>query len=95
MSTRAKMSLADFALALRDEQLQARIVHYKADLETSPELDAVTAKVVAELQAMQRAANVEPASAPPARGGDRECPCGGAVVRPIGPARPRIAGAPP
>jgi hypothetical protein len=55
MSTRAKMSLADFALALRDEQLQARIVHYKADLETSPELDAVTAQVVAELKAMQAA----------------------------------------
>jgi hypothetical protein len=48
------MSLADIALQLRDEQLQARIVHYKADLETSPELDAVTASVVAELQALQR-----------------------------------------
>jgi hypothetical protein len=71
MSTRAKMSLADAALHLRDEQLRARVVHYKVDLETSPELDAVTAKVVAELQAMQRAANVEPGSAPPARGGDR------------------------
>ncbi len=55
MSTRAKMSLADIALALRDEQLQARIVHYKAELETSPELDAVTAQVVAELKAMQAA----------------------------------------
>jgi hypothetical protein len=56
MSTRAKLSLADFALQLRDEQLQARVVHYKADLETSPELDAVTAQVVAELKAMQLAA---------------------------------------
>jgi hypothetical protein len=56
MSTRAKMSLADIALQLRDEQLEARVVHYKADLETSPELDAVTASVVAELQALQRAA---------------------------------------
>jgi hypothetical protein len=56
MSTRAKLSLADFALQLRDEQLQARVVHYKADLETSPELDAVTAQVVAELKAMQIAA---------------------------------------
>jgi hypothetical protein len=63
MSTRAKMSLADIALQLRDEQLQARIVHYKADLETSPELDAVTAQVVAELQALQRAA--VPSVAPP------------------------------
>jgi hypothetical protein len=56
MSTRAKLSLADVALQLRDEQLQARVVHYKADLETNPELDAHTATVVAELQAMQRAA---------------------------------------
>jgi hypothetical protein len=56
MSTRAKMSLADVALQLRDEQLQARIVHYKADLETSPELDAVTESVVAELRALQKAA---------------------------------------
>ena len=54
MSTRAKMSLADFALALRDEQLQAKVVHYKADLETSPELDAVTNSVIAELQALQQ-----------------------------------------
>ena len=65
MSTRAKMSLADIALQLRDEQLQARIVHYKADLETSPELDAVTASVVAELQALQKAAGAHAPSAPP------------------------------
>jgi hypothetical protein len=63
MSTRAKMSLADVALQLRDEQLKARVVHYKADLETNQELDAVTAQVVAELQALQRAAGRE--SAPP------------------------------
>jgi hypothetical protein len=68
MSTRAKMSLADFALALRDEQLQARVVHYKADLETSPELDAVTAQVVAELKALQAAASggTSPSGPPPA-----------------------------
>lgn len=66
MSTRAKMSLADVALQLRDEQLHARILHYKADLETSPELDAVTAAVVAELQALQVAAGVHPPAAPPA-----------------------------
>jgi hypothetical protein len=65
MSTRAKLSLADIALQLRDEQLEARIVHYKADLETSPELDAVTASVVAELQALQKAAGVKSPSAPP------------------------------
>ncbi len=65
MSTRAKMSLADMALALRDEQLQARIVHYKADLETSPELDAITAQVVAELQKLQKAAGVGSMPSPP------------------------------
>jgi hypothetical protein len=65
MSTRAKMSLADIALQLRDEQLQARIVHYKAELQTSPELDAITAQVVAELKLLQSAAAAGP-SAPPA-----------------------------
>ncbi len=69
MSTRAKLSLADMALALRDEQLQAKIVHYKADLETSPELDAITAQVVAELQKLQQAAGA--ASAPAAPSADR------------------------
>jgi hypothetical protein len=58
MSTRAKMSLAEVAIRLRDDQLRARVVHYKADLETSPELDAVTAKVVEELQALQNAAGI-------------------------------------
>jgi hypothetical protein len=65
MSTRAKMSLADIALQLRDEQLQARIIHYKAELETSPELDAVTAGVVAELKKLQVAASGKQTSAPP------------------------------
>src|ERR1700722_14064014 len=55
MSTRAKLSLADIALALREEQVQARVVHYKADVQTSPELDAITAQVVAELQQLQQA----------------------------------------
>jgi hypothetical protein len=53
MSTQAKMSLADIALALRDEQLEAKVVHYKADLATSPELDAITAQVVRELQSLK------------------------------------------
>jgi hypothetical protein len=65
MSTRAKLSLADVALALRDEQLQARIVHYKADLQTSPELDAITAQVVLELQRLQREAGIGLAPSPP------------------------------
>jgi hypothetical protein len=49
------MSLADIALALRDEQLDARVAHYKPELETSPELDAITAQVVAELQQLRGA----------------------------------------
>lgn len=53
MSADAKMSLADIALALRDEQLEAKVVHYKADLETNAELDAVTAQVIADLQNLQ------------------------------------------
>lgn len=65
MSTRAKMSLAEIALQLRDEQLQARIVHYKAELETSPELDAVTAGVVAQLRALQQAHGPKGAAATP------------------------------
>jgi hypothetical protein len=67
MSTPAKMSLADVALALRDEQLQAHIAHYRADLATNPELDAITAQVVAELQQLQ--AQTREVSAPPS--GDR------------------------
>ncbi len=46
--------LAELAMVLREEQVQARIVHYKAEIETSPELDAITAQVVAQLQSMQR-----------------------------------------
>ncbi len=67
MSTRAKMSLADIAMKLRDEQLDAKIVHYKADLETNSELDAITAGVVAELQALKQAHGRDvPSVAPPA-----------------------------
>ena len=62
MSTSAKMSLAEIAMQLRDEQLQARVVHYKGELETSPELDAVTAQVIAELKMLQGAGR--PAQAP-------------------------------
>ncbi len=35
--------------------MQARIVHYRGDLKTSAELDAITANVVAQIQAMQAA----------------------------------------
>jgi hypothetical protein len=43
------------ALGLLNEQVQARIIHYKGDMETSPELDAITAQVVAQLKEMQAA----------------------------------------
>jgi hypothetical protein len=66
MSTSEKMSLADIALALRDEQLEAKVVHYKAELATSPELDAVTQQVIKELQNLQAAARAAaPRSRPP------------------------------
>jgi len=66
MSTAAKMSLADIALALRDEQVEAKIVHYRADLETNSELDAVTAQVVRELEQLRAAAKGAPSAAAPA-----------------------------
>jgi hypothetical protein len=50
-----KDALALRALGLLNEQFQARIVHYKGDLETSPELDAITAQVVSQLKDMQAA----------------------------------------
>ena len=46
MSNGQKEQLALQALGLLNEQIEARIVHYKADLETSPELVAFTAQVV-------------------------------------------------
>ena len=55
MSDNQKETLTLQALGLLNEQVQARIVHYKGDLETSPELDAVTAQVVNQLKAMQAA----------------------------------------
>ena len=53
MTTNAKMNLADVALALRDEQLEAKVVHYRAELATNSELDAITDKVIADLREMQ------------------------------------------
>lgn len=55
MSSAAKLNLADIALALRDEQLEAKVVHYRAELDTNPELDAITAQVIDELQGLQAA----------------------------------------
>ncbi len=59
MTEGQKDTLAIQALGLLNEQVQARIVHYKGELETSPELDAITAQVVAQLKAMQAAASQE------------------------------------
>lgn len=70
MTTKAKMSLAETALALRDEQINAQIKIYKADLGTNPELDAITAQVVAELQSLQQAAR-QRGSSPPTTEADR------------------------
>ncbi len=55
MSDDAKQEITLQALGLLNEQVEARIIHYKGDLETSPELDAVTAEVVAQLKQMQAA----------------------------------------
>jgi hypothetical protein len=67
VSQALKDHITDMALGLLEEQLQARIVHYRADLATNPELDAVTAEVVEELRRLQAAAAAERAAA-----GDRE-----------------------
>ena len=53
-----KDSITEMALGLLEEQVQARIVHYKADLETNPELDAITATIVAQLKELQSTATV-------------------------------------
>ena len=53
VSQQAKDAIAEMALGLLEEQVQARIVHYKAELETNPELDAITADVVAQLKQLQ------------------------------------------
>ncbi len=53
MSQAIKDQICEMALGLLEEQVQARIVHYRADLETNPELDAITAEVVASLKGIQ------------------------------------------
>lgn len=55
MTDHEKEKLTFQALGLLNEQVQARIVHYKGELETSPELDAITAQVVAQIKGMQAA----------------------------------------
>jgi hypothetical protein len=53
MTQGQKEALTVQALGLLNEQIQARIVHYRGELETNAELDAITAQVVAQLKAMQ------------------------------------------
>lgn len=48
-----RRALSGEALGLLTEQLTARVVHYRADLETNSELDAITAQVVAQVRALQ------------------------------------------
>jgi hypothetical protein len=57
MSQAIKDQICEMALGLLEEQTQARIVHYKAELETNPELDAITAQVVASLKEIQAQAS--------------------------------------
>jgi hypothetical protein len=64
MTAAAKISLTDIALQLRDEQLEAKVIHYKAELATNAELDAITAQVITELQTLQAAARQAPVSRP-------------------------------
>jgi hypothetical protein len=73
MTTQAKLSLAEIAMQLRDEQLEAKVIHYRADLETNAELDAITAQVIDELHNLQAAArSVAPVSRPLLEDTDRE-----------------------
>ncbi|AUX43274.1 hypothetical protein SOCE26_047180 [Sorangium cellulosum] len=57
VSQALKDHITEMALGLLEEQMQARIVHYRADLATNPELDAVTAQVVAQLKVIQASAS--------------------------------------
>ncbi len=41
-------------MRLRDEQLRARVVFFEPDQETNAELDAITARVIADLQQLQQ-----------------------------------------
>jgi hypothetical protein len=50
VSQALKDQICEMALGILEEQVQARVVHYKAELATNPELDAITAEVVAGLE---------------------------------------------
>lgn len=55
LDEQGKQQLADQALGLLREQLEAQVVLYKSELQTSPELDAITAQVVQQLRQFQQA----------------------------------------
>jgi hypothetical protein len=66
VSQALKDHITESALGLLEEQVKARIIHYKAELETNPELDAITAQVVAQVKQLQASVIV------PERALDRE-----------------------
>ncbi len=66
VSQALKDHITESALGLLEEQVKARIIHYKAELETNPELDAITAQVVAQVKQLQASVVV------PERNLDRE-----------------------
>lgn len=59
ISQALKDQITESALGLLEEQVQARIIHYKAELETNPELDAITAQVVAQVRQLQASVIVQ------------------------------------
>ncbi len=56
MAVKDKQELTHQALGLLREQLEAQVVLYKSELQTSPELDAITAQVVNQLRQFQKEA---------------------------------------
>jgi hypothetical protein len=58
LDAQGKQQLADQALGLLREQLEAQVVLYKSELQTSPELDAITAQVVHQLRQFQQSATL-------------------------------------
>ncbi len=59
MSEEEKDDLTLQALGILREQVEARVIHYKAEMQTSAELDAVTAQVVKQIKDLQAKAMQE------------------------------------
>lgn len=51
-STKNKIDIAQTALRLRSEQVEAKVIYYGADQATNSELDAITDAVIAELRSL-------------------------------------------